>query len=407
MYKILKLTIPYLILAFLLSGCGYSLEPKPEVKQKNSSIKVFIDESAHQVRQDQYIKAYIDLLNNGFETMYASKFFDCFLETANKKRSHHHDMKAFLAPYDTKYRPRCKKVKMLITKEKPFYKVKFKAKKIDSNKIEIETDGTLEDLMFKYFAIQSLATNKKAYSEMAIYGYTNVNIDTDALQNNRLILILYPGMVRIKSIYEDALKKRGYTIVDNYEEANRVIYIENVAALPLNVAGGVDAYYKKNISKVLRHNVTNIQENRSKIIAFKKQNKTSNAPIVLGYTGMLGTSLSGGNSSNIGKAGLAFFAIGLAANLLSPDDRERTYVAYKIIIENKDYDINAKERIDQFRYRAAIFKKNITTWAYLPILKSKLNRDGINSLKKSLAKYFEKDITYKNKFYTVGHELLN
>jgi len=382
-----------------LTGCAYknlSSITKEDIEE-NKKIKIFIDESASETKAQSYIHKYVDLINTGFQTQYFYKFDNCLMKPIEEKKMQ--EFKEFIMLYDKNVITFCKKRMKLPDG------FRIIAKQISKNKIEIETDGTIKDILAKHLALQSMVLDEKIDSKIISLGYTNFNIDTKALKEHRLVLDLYPEYMKIKDIYTDGLKQRGYVIVDNYSDADKVIFIENLAGLPMNFAGGLKNYYNKKYEEFLYSEMKNMKsmlrnvkaEDFSSYENLQSLNKIASMNIT-----------STGISSDVG---IGILATGIVLNILtSGTEKYKTYSAYKIIIENRKYDKEKSEDMERYKYRAAIYHFDMKTYSSLSTFKKKLatSKRLAANIKEDLVNYFESDyVSYANNLRRAKYENIN
>jgi len=403
----------FLTVSFLvgLSGCGYNLQPKPEVAEKNSQIAIYVDDSASSYRLEQYIKQLLQLLNTeGVRTYFAYEFSDCGYKSKKYyKYGYKHDFKKFYVPYDRNSTLYCNDSKWLASKNQ-IATVQIDAKKIDNNRIEIATDRTYADILQKYVAIQSIATNKEQSKKLLAYGYLNVGIDMQAAKEKRLVLKLYPQATALKLHLVDALQKRGFTVVNDPEKADKIVYIENLAALPSDNAVALKQFYRQNFKNLMQKDIENIELSHDQAMSAKAEKNLEryHATAIMAHTGVLGTLLSGGSSESAGYIGLAILALGLLDAALATDPYEQTYVAYKVIVENKNPDENSDDNVEKYRYRPVIYENDILSFASLDLLQDKIFDDeGLDSIKAYIANFIENDFTPSSKFIKLPYRDFN
>jgi len=394
---IIKLLI-YIPIIFILSGCGGLNKPSPDEINKNSKIRIFIDESASKDKADKFIDAYVNILNNGFKTTYTRNVVNCTAKETDKILIQ--DYKDFILVYDKGYVANCQSLPYNITPD-----INVTAKRISDNSVEIKTNGALEDIMYKHLTIQSLPLDERAFAKLIPYGYTNFNIDVQSLKKDKLILNLYPKYVEIKDMYTKTLKERGYVIVDNYDDADKVIYIENLAALPLNFAGGLIGYYEENGEGILKNEILGIKK------AIKEHITAQNAPSNINRDiGSLATHYATGPRSSANLNAAIMGSMLVLDSMFGTKDKARTLVVYKLVVENKKSTKNASNDVDKYRYRAAIYYYGMYTSSSLSILKDKLNNgsNGYVDVKSDLITYFEDDdVKRKNEIIKADYDEIN
>jgi len=328
-----------------LTGCGALEQPTPLQVNKNKNIRVYVNESTDIARSEAFINEYIKVLNDGFETKDNYEFGECSLVPIKDTKMRQYDN--FNTIFDKNYIIVCKKSKLL---SKNKMKLVMKAKKISNNSIEIETDGTLSDILSKQTALKTVGFDRNAYKRLLPFGYMDFNIDTLALKDKRLVLNFYSKEMNIKDIYIKQLRNRGYTIVDNYKDADKAIFIENIMALPKTFSERLINYYKRNKEKYLMKEISNINA-----LTAKSYNMNGNADATTDELSRLATLRANGTSGAVFGIEAGFYLTGILLNSLGPDDKDLTSLGYKIIVENKKYDKNSKSVIDKYRYRAAIY----------------------------------------------------
>lgn len=368
--------------AVLTTGCAQLGAPNIA---ENSKIKVYVDESATDIRAAAFIEEYVKVINSGIDTKYAYTYSDC--NATEIKEIKLQDFKKFLVTYSDGAIITCQKNTWL-AKDKAF-RFDLKAKKISNNKIEIETDGTLGDIMSKQIAIHSIQTTS-ALANLLPYGYSNFNIDGKALLENRLVLDLFPEYTKIKDVFVEDLKKRGYIIVENYKDANRAIFIENMAALPLRYAGQVNNYQLESKEQIFADSVRGVK-------GFAKQSEVANAGAHLSQQSLRDL----GSISAVYGAGFTQYAgLMIGANIagmvldsmFGPSEKDLFQLRYKIIIENKDVDLESYDAVEKYRFRAALLQHKLITSSSTVRLKEMLLFNGSeNDIRSDIMKYFEKD----------------
>ena len=399
--KIVKVAVNILLASVLMTGCVPSA-PKPVSKEelnKNKNTRVYIDETESDLKAQVYVKKYIEIINDGFKTKFFYEMDDCVInKTSEVKLNFYKDFVAVYNPGNVSF---CKKAKRLADG------FKITAKQISKNKIEIETDGTLGDIVAKHVALQSMPLDKEVVSELVALGHTSFNVDTNALSEKRLILDLYPEHLKIKSVYADGLAKRGYTIVDNYNDADKVVYIENLAGLPLNFAGGLKNFYGNHntYSDYLAKRMKNMKDGLGNVGAdsysayLSRQNLTKMA------------SLNITNAGVMDSAHIAMLGVDLIGNMLFSDrDKYKTYAAYKLVIENKNHNTKKDKKTEKYKYRTAIYHFDVLSSASLELFKKEVRTSTkyTKNIKEDLVNYFENDkVSYPNNLRKADYEEIN
>jgi len=367
-----------------LTGCGTLEQPTPLQMNKNKNIRVYVDESADIARSKAFIDEYIKVLNDGFETRKKYEFRECSLVPIKNTRMRQY--RNFNTIFDKNYITVCKKSKLL---SKNKMKLVMKAKKISNNSIEIETDGTLSDIISKQIALKTVGFDRNAYKRLLPFGYMDFNIDTLALKDNRLVLNFYSKEMNIKDIYIKQLRNRGYTIVDNYKDADKAIFIENIMALPKTFSERLINYYKRNKEKYLMKEISNINALTSKIYSIN-----GNTDATTDELSRLATMRATGTTGVLFGAEVGFYLTGVLLDSLGPDNKDLTSLGYKIIIENKRYDKNSKSVIDKYRYRAAIyFRDKLYTHSSISVIHNYLEQDKYKNqgFAYDIINYFDND----------------
>ncbi len=389
-------------IAFFISGCGTLKPPTPAQIEKNKNIKVYINESADIARSKAFIDAYIKVLNDGFETEHYYTMNECSLVPIKPDMLRWRKDRKFYTTYNGNYLITWKGSKL--SKDK--IKLSMKAKKISDNSIEIETDGTLCDIASKQISLKTVGFYEKAFKKLLPYGYMDFNIDTLALKDNRLVLNFYSKYVNIKDVYSKQLKNRGYTIVDNYKDADRAIFIENIMALPKTFSGRLINYYKRNHENYLMNEVANINNIVNK--TYEINGNSASSTDELSRLASLHATTGGGGLVGIETS---LFVAGAVIDMFGPKDRDITSLGYKIIIENKQYNKDSSSAIDKYRYRAAIYTNSdllahsSVVWIRDYLQKNKYEQTAFTY---DIVNYFDNDETnLKTYLYKADYDDIN
>jgi len=394
--KKIKLVATLLVAAFLLNGCDNLKPPSQEVIKKNNGIKVFIDESASDVRARRFMNYYLKTLNDLPLSNSNYILTECTLKKTVTSWQRGTDVTTkgnFLS---------CTRNEL--SENEKGISINIEATQITPNKIEIKTDGSLNDIQTKRIFIYELEKNKEYIKKLLPYGYTSFIVDGEALGEGRLVLDFYPEYMKIKKMYEETLAERGFQIVDNYDDADRVLFIENLAAIPQYLSGGLYGYFRKNGEEILENEIKNIKEATINYTNLHGNHDTASE------IGRVST-LYATNNSMAGLQAGAMVA-GLALKLLSGESkRKNTYIAYKLIIENKNFDSSKYDDVEQYRYRAAIYSFPMPFTANVPsIVHERLYTvgDGFVDVKSDLINYFESDsVTRKNEIRKADYDDIN
>jgi hypothetical protein len=88
-------------------------------------------------------------------------------------------------------------------------------------------------------------------------------------------------------------------------------------------------------------------------------------------------------------------ALKLFGNFLGTKDRFKTYLAYKIIIENKKFNPDSSDDFNKYHYRAALYHYPLKTNSSITTMQKLLLRGTPESyavnIKDDLIQYFEED----------------
>ncbi|RLA84022.1 MAG: hypothetical protein DRG78_02615 [Epsilonproteobacteria bacterium] len=315
----IKNTILFGLIISIFSGClgkeeyGISV-PSKKTFNKNSKTKYFIDKKATYMYEQLFIEALKKDLENGIVTDsdYADYNHNIKLELSNHKGSakgvfRYTNTNIFISD---KYNIIKIVDKVIFDNTKNNLKLKSS---IEDNKLTINKNyNSFEDLINDYIRIAQYIKSNKKFIEK--YGYSVLYLDINSLKENKLVLKSFLQVVDFTPILEKQLKVRGFTLVDNMKDSDKIIYLENLFLVK-----------KKNI-KLLKRKQSNVSQYTSQLQAGS-----------IGTIGMNFSHMNGASSSGSAGIGAALFLLSAFAGP-SNDDMMESWLINIIETDNpKDY----------------------------------------------------------------------